>query len=99
MDSAYVETDMAVETDAYKQAIDFPVGWSTIVGIQAYNTVFENGNGFAEVLRKVLRHSRKAVCQEQSMEIPSTTPGTRITAYESVPGNFGGIQPLGRNII
>lgn len=39
MSSSYVQTNMAAEDDTDKQKADFPTAWSTITGVQFYNTV------------------------------------------------------------
>jgi hypothetical protein len=37
--SSYIQTDMVAESGGFKQTADFPTVWSTITGIQFYNTV------------------------------------------------------------
>jgi len=39
MNSSYVQTDIIAESGSDKQKVDFPTDWSTITGIQFYNTV------------------------------------------------------------
>ena len=39
MNSTYIEITMVAETEVNKQTVDFPIVWSTITGIQFYNTI------------------------------------------------------------